>query len=85
MSARNAALLMHNAGYKIVGIAEWDGGLYNPNGIDVHDCGSTGKRKGPSTVSRSRGRPTEELLFTECEILIPAATENVITGATPTR
>ena len=35
MSARKAALLMHEAGYKIVGIGEWDGGLFNTNGIDI--------------------------------------------------
>ncbi len=28
----NAALLMHNAGYKVIGIGEWDGGLYNSQG-----------------------------------------------------
>src|SRR6202012_3574088 len=31
----NAALLMHLAGYKVIGIGEWDGGLYNGKGIDV--------------------------------------------------
>ena len=31
----NAARLMHEAGYKIIGIAEYDGGLYNHNGIDI--------------------------------------------------
>src|SRR5690349_8622295 len=31
----NAAKLMAEAGYKIIGIAEWDGGLYNPKGIDI--------------------------------------------------
>src|SRR5438477_2748116 len=31
----NAAQLMHEAGYKIVGIAEVGGGLYNKNGIDL--------------------------------------------------
>src|SRR6201982_1634431 len=31
----NAALLMHEAGYKIIGIAEVGGGLYNKNGIDL--------------------------------------------------
>ena len=31
----NAALLMHQAGYKVVGIGEWDGGLYNSKGIDI--------------------------------------------------
>jgi glutamate dehydrogenase (NAD(P)+) len=32
----NAARLMMERGYKIVGIAEMDGGLSNPNGIDIH-------------------------------------------------
>ncbi len=32
----NAARLMQEHGYKIVGIAEKDGGLFNPNGIDIH-------------------------------------------------
>ena len=31
----NAARLMYEAGYKIIGIVEYDGGLYNPNGIDI--------------------------------------------------
>ncbi|MGA7924793.1 MAG: Glu/Leu/Phe/Val dehydrogenase, partial [Candidatus Sulfotelmatobacter sp.] len=32
----NAAQLMYQAGYKVVGIAEVDGGLYNKNGIDLN-------------------------------------------------
>ncbi len=32
----NAARLMMEHGYKIVGIAEKEGGLFNPNGIDIH-------------------------------------------------
>ena len=31
----NAAKLMQDKGYKIVGVAEYEGGLFNPNGIDV--------------------------------------------------
>src|SRR5277367_3470364 len=31
----NAANLMREKGYKIIGIAEYDGGLFNPNGIDI--------------------------------------------------
>src|SRR6266481_12181 len=31
----NAALLMSEAGYRIIGIAEVEGGLFNKNGIDV--------------------------------------------------
>src|SRR4051794_2924374 len=31
----NAAKLMHDAGYKVLGIAEVDGGLHNKNGMDI--------------------------------------------------
>ena len=31
----NAALLMHQAGYKVIGIIEVEGSLFNKNGIDV--------------------------------------------------
>src|SRR5207245_567986 len=32
----NAAQLMHDAGYKVIGIAEYDGGLFNKKGIDIN-------------------------------------------------
>ncbi len=78
----NAALLMHNAGYKIVGIGEWDGGLYNPNGIDIMALWDYRQKEG--TIHGFKGAErskTEDLLVADCEILIPAATENVITSA----
>src|SRR4051794_4750577 len=31
----NAAKLMSDAGYKVIGIGEWDGGLHNRNGMDI--------------------------------------------------
>jgi glutamate dehydrogenase (NAD(P)+) len=78
----NAALLMHNAGYKVVGIGEWDGGLYNPNGIDIHALWEHRQKEGTiHGFKEAEPRPTEELLITDCEILVPAATENVITSA----
>jgi glutamate dehydrogenase (NAD(P)+) len=78
----NAALLMHNAGYKIVGIGEWDGGLYNPQGIDLQALWEYRQKEGTiHGFKEAEPKPTEELLVTECDILIPAATENVITSA----
>jgi glutamate dehydrogenase (NAD(P)+) len=77
----NAARLMHEQGYKIVGIAERDGGLYNSGGIDIHQLLEYKYRN--NTILGFRGAeavPSEELLLSECEILIPAATENVITS-----
>src|ERR1700753_3305381 len=77
----NAAKLLMDKGYKVIGIAEYDGGLYNSNGIDIHQLIEYRQRKG-----RVRGLKGAEALFSSvlltsyCEILIPAATENVITS-----
>ena len=77
----NAARLMMERGYKIVGIAEKEGGLANPNGIDIHQLIEYKYRNGTTLgFSGAEATPSEELLVTECEILIPAATENVITS-----
>jgi glutamate dehydrogenase (NAD(P)+) len=78
----NAALLMHQAGYKVVGIGEWDGGLYNPKGIDIQALWDYRQKEGHIHGFKGAERAnTEDLLVTDCEILIPAATESVITSA----
>ncbi len=77
----NAARLMMEHGYKIVGIAEYDGGLSNPAGIDIHQLIEYKYRNG--TILGFRGAeatPSDELMVSDCDILIPAATENVITS-----
>ncbi|MGA2535483.1 MAG: Glu/Leu/Phe/Val dehydrogenase, partial [Terracidiphilus sp.] len=77
----NAARLMKEQGYKIVGIAEADGGLCNPNGIDIHQLVEYKYRNGTTLGFRgAEAMPSEELIVSDCEILIPAATENVITS-----
>jgi glutamate dehydrogenase (NAD(P)+) len=77
----NAALLMHAAGYKVIGIAEVGGGLHNKNGIDLKALADFRQKNG--TVHGFPGAEkaeTADLLVEDCEILIPAATENVITS-----
>ena len=77
----NAARLMQERGYRIIGIAEYDGGLLNPNGIDIGGLLEHRLRNGSVLGFRgAEGVPSAELLTTDCEILIPAATENVITS-----
>jgi glutamate dehydrogenase (NAD(P)+) len=76
----NAAQLMHQAGYKVIGIGEWDGGLYNANGLDINALIDYKAHNG--TIHGFPGAEkatTAELLVTDCDVLIPAATENVIT------
>src|SRR5205807_3538443 len=77
----NAAKLMSDSGYKIIGLAEYDGGLYNPHGIDIDKLLEYRDRN--KTVVGFPGAEPEDsrqLMITQCDILIPAATENVITS-----
>jgi glutamate dehydrogenase (NAD(P)+) len=77
----NAALLLREKGYKVIGIAEWDGGLYNADGINIPALVEHRKKNGSiRNFSGASEANSEELLTTECEILIPAAHENVITS-----
>jgi glutamate dehydrogenase (NAD(P)+) len=77
----NAARLMAQAGYKVIGIVEVGGGLYNPKGLDIESLWEFRQKNG--TIHGFPGaEPYDpaELMLTECEILIPAATENQITS-----
>jgi glutamate dehydrogenase (NAD(P)+) len=77
----NAALLMHQAGYKIIGIIEVDGALFNKNGINVEAL--VKHRESSRTIVGFPGADKAdpaELMLAECEILVPAATENQITS-----
>jgi glutamate dehydrogenase (NAD(P)+) len=77
----NAAHLMYEQGYKIIGIAEVDGGLYNKNGMDLDALMAHRQRNG--TIHGFPGAEAHDpadLLITDCDVLIPAATENVITS-----
>jgi glutamate dehydrogenase (NAD(P)+) len=77
----NAAKLMSDAGYKVIGIAEFDGGLFNAKGINVDQLLEHRDRtKSINGFSGAEAADSKQLLITDCEILIPAATENVITS-----
>jgi glutamate dehydrogenase (NAD(P)+) len=77
----NAAKLMQDAGYKIVGIAEYDGGLFNRTGINI-DALLQHRDRNKTIVGfpEADAADPRELLLADCDILIPAATENVITS-----
>jgi glutamate dehydrogenase (NAD(P)+) len=77
----NAAKLMQDSGYKIIGIAEYDGGLFNRTGINI-DALLQHRDRNKTIVGFSEADAVDprELLQADCDILIPAATENVITS-----
>jgi glutamate dehydrogenase (NAD(P)+) len=77
-----AAELMHKAGYKIVGLADIAGGLYNENGFDVPkviDWVYTQKKLLQDFPGGGAKMSSRDVLFQPCDIVIPAAIENQIT------
>ena len=77
----NSALLLWEKGYKVIGIGEFDGALFNADGIDVSELMEWKARHG-SIHGFASAEPADqdELLLRKCDVLIPAATENVITS-----
>jgi glutamate dehydrogenase (NAD(P)+) len=77
----NAANLLWEKGYKIIGIGEYDGALYNPAGIDISELLQHKARTGSiHKFSGATAFDKDALLTQPCDVLIPAATENVITS-----
>lgn len=78
-----ASLLMHEAGYKIVGVADIHGGLYNERGFDIpklHDWVYNQRKPLPDFPAGGEKMSAQEILFRPCDVLVPAATENQITS-----
>jgi glutamate dehydrogenase (NAD(P)+) len=74
-----AAKLMRAIGFKIVCVIEYDGAVYNPKGLDIAALQQHRRETGSITgFAGGEDMDKDEALFLECEVLIPAATENVI-------
>jgi len=77
-----AADLMQKAGYKIVALSDINGGLYDENGFDVPkviDWVYTQKKNLQDFPGGGTKMSARDVLFTPCDIVIPAAIENQIT------
>jgi glutamate dehydrogenase (NAD(P)+) len=74
-----AARLMSAMGFKIVCVIEYNGAVYNPHGLDIQALDRHRRESGFLTgFAGGEDIDRNEALFTECDVLIPAATENVI-------
>lgn len=75
----HTAKFVHEGGGKIIAIAEWDGAIYSPEGIDpialdIHRQ-QTGSIKG---FAGTQEYSKYDALEIECDVLIPAALENQV-------
>jgi len=76
-----AALIWNKAGHDIVGLSDSKNGIYNEKGFDIEKLMKYKKDTGSlSGFSNAKEITNKELLETECDLLIPAAFENQITG-----
>ena len=82
----HAAKFLQEGGAVIVGLSEWEGAIANPRGLDVAAVmkhrAETGKIIG---FPGATDIPSEDALFLDCDILVPAALENVIRGSNAAR
>lgn len=77
----HAARLLHEKGIKVVGIGDHTASFYNEKGIDIAaalDFAAKNNRvlkgfKGATEIS------ADQLLISKCDVLVPAALQNVIT------
>ena len=81
-----AARLMSRAGFKIICIIEYEAAIYNANGLDIaalmahkKETGSVRDFPGGEDVDR------HDAMFLPCDVLLPAATENVVTSGNADR
>ncbi len=78
----NTAKFFQNGGAKIIGLAEYEGAIWSENGLDVEAV--VQHRKTTGSILNFPGaknfEKSSDMLEMECDILIPAALENVING-----
>jgi glutamate dehydrogenase (NAD(P)+) len=81
-----AARLFHREGCKVVAVSDTRGGIYNESGLDPATVLRFKQERG-SVVNFPRGQniSVQDVLEIPCDILIPAATEGVITAANADR
>ena len=82
----HSALYLQQAGATIVGIAEWNGGIWDPSGIDIQELKSY-LVENKALKGYGKGQFVDngnDLLTYPCDILIPAALENQITAQNAT-
>jgi glutamate dehydrogenase (NAD(P)+) len=71
---------MAQAGGSIVAVSDKSTALYSPKGLDVPDLIKWVKeRRQLAGYARAETIPHEQVLTVDCDVLVPAATENVIT------
>ena len=82
----NAAKIFAEHGCKVVGISDVGGGLYDPKGLDLDDIMAyRAQNETIAGYSKAEHVDVNKFLEIPCEVLVPAAMENQITGENAAR
>lgn len=83
----HAAKFLQEGGAILIGLAEYEGAIYNPDGLDLEAVVKHRRETGKITdfPGATNIAKTLEALELECDILVPAALENQITTANMSR
>jgi glutamate dehydrogenase (NADP+) len=84
------AMMLHDAGYKVVAVSDSKGGVYDPAGLDPHHILKVKEGKGSLNGVYCNGSvcygkehkeiSNEEILELPVDVLVPAALENQLTA-----
>lgn len=81
-----AAKVLREMGCKVIAVSDSKGGIYNPQGLDIQPLIKHKDRTGQvAGFGGTKPITNEELLELECDILVPAALESVITEENASR
>jgi glutamate dehydrogenase (NAD(P)+) len=76
-----AAQLMEDLGLMVVAVSDKSGGIYNPKGLKIRDVIQHSRQKRfLKDYKEAEHISNEDLLTLDCDVLVPAAMENVITS-----
>jgi len=78
----NAAKILFDLGHKIIAVSDITGALFSKKGVDPYRLSEyISKGKTLSSYPDAEHMEGSKIFETECDVLIPAALENQITGA----
>ena len=77
----HTALIMQQQGARVIAVSDVNGGIYNPNGLDVQELIRRYRDRGQPLRETKLGDAitNDELLQLECTVLVPAALSEQIT------
>ncbi len=75
-----AAQLMEQQGMKVIAVSDKSGGIYNPKGLKIRELVQhVRQHRFLADYREAEHISNEQLLTLDCDVLVPAALENVIT------